>query len=232
MSTVQQDLLTMQNREYREFHKKLIPTVDETLVIGIPVPILRQYAKTLGEQESAFLQQLPHTYYEENMLHGLLLSLEKDMDLCLERLNGFLPFVDNWAVCDSLRPKCFGKQKARLLSEIQKWLASSHSYTLRFGIEMLMVHFLEEDFNPVYLQWVAKIKSQEYYVNMMIAWYFATALSKQWEPTLPYITGYQLSPFVHNKTIQKAVESYRISKEQKQLLKTYKLNESSGRYDE
>ena len=222
MSTVQQDLLAMQNREYREFHKKLIPTVDETLVIGIPVPVLRQYAKTLGEQESAFLQQLPHTYYEENMLHGLLLSLEKDMELCLERLNGFLPFVDNWAVCDSLRPKCFGKQKKRLLSEIQKWLASSHSYTLRFGIEMLMVHFLEEDFNPVYLQWVAKVKSQEYYVNMMIAWYFATALSKQWEPALPYITGYQLSPFVHNKTIQKAVESYRISKEQKQLLKTYK----------
>ena len=220
MAFVQKDLLAMQNLAYREFHKKLIPTIKEDFVIGVPVPQLRKYAKTMIDKD--FLKELPHTYYEENMLHGLLVSLEKDMELCLGRLNSFLPFVDNWAVCDSIRPKCFGKNKMRLLEEISKWLVSSHQYTVRFAIEMLMVHFLEEDFKEEYLQWVSSVKSQEYYVNMMISWYFATALSKQWECALPYITEYQLSPFVHNKTIQKAVESYCISKEKKQLLKLYR----------
>ncbi len=225
MITIQQDLLAMKNEEYKNFHKKLIPTVNENSVIGIPVPVLRQYAKSLGNGGEDFLKELPHTYYEENMLHGLLVSLEKDLELCLQKLNSFLPFVDNWAVCDSIRPKCFGKNKEGLLLQIQKWLSSSHCYTVRFAIEMLMVHFLEDDFNPVYLQWVAKVKSDEYYVNMMIAWYFATALAKQWEFALPYIEEYKLSPFVHNKTIQKAVESYRISKEQKEELKGYRISE-------
>ena len=221
MKSIQKDLLAMQNPAYREFHKKLIPTVDESRVIGIPVPEFRKYAKNLENED--FLEQLPHTYYEENMLHSLLLSQEKEIGSCLEKVNEFLPFVDNWAVCDSLRPKCFAKNKEKLLAQIKKWLGSSHNYTLRFAIEMLMVHFLDEDFNEEYLQWVACVNSDAYYVNMMIAWFFATALAKRWDVAFPYIAECKLPLFVHNKTIQKAVESYRISNRQKQALKSYRM---------
>ncbi len=219
MYNIQRDLLRMQNHTYKEFHKKLIPTVNESSVIGILIPLLRSYAKGMKQTADLFLKQLPHTYYEENMLHGLLLSLEKDIEVCFTNLNEFLPYVDNWAVCDSIRPQCFAKNKKLLLSQIQEWLDSSHEYTIRFAVEMLMVHFLDDAFRPEYLQWVAQIKSDKYYVNMMIAWYFATALSKRWYETIPYILEQKLSLFVHNKTIQKAVESYRISQEQKELLK-------------
>ena len=219
---MENDLLLMQNLKYREFHKKLIPTVDEKTIIGIPVPLLRSYAKTLNNKKE-FIQQLPHDYYEENMVHGLLLCEETDFSLCIENLNAFLPYVDNWAVCDSIRPKCFRKNKKDLLFEIQKWLVSPNPYVVRFAIEMLMVHYLDEDFKREYLQWVACVKSDEYYVNMMIAWYFATALAKQWDVSFPYIAEGKLPLFVHNKTIQKAVDSYRISNGQKQTLKSYRM---------
>lgn len=222
MDNVVRDLMNLQNLQYKEFHQKLIPTVEHKRIIGIPVPLLRVYAKNMGEYRSRFLRQLPHTYYEENMLHGLILSMEKDMDVCLEAVNQFLPFVDNWAVCDSMRPKCFAPNKPRLLLEIQKWISSEQTYILRFAIEMLMVHFLGRDFKEEYLAWVAAVTHDDYYVNMMIAWYFATALAKQWESALPFIREGKLSSWIHNKTIQKAVESYRITKEQKMELKRYK----------
>lgn len=223
--TVQEKLFELQDKKYAEFQAKLTPGVPKESFIGVRVPEVRELAKELTREGnySAFLSQLPHKYYDENMLHGLLVSEIKDYNKCIEELERFLPYVDNWAVCDIMSPKIFKKHKAELLEKIKEWSASKHIYTCRFGIEMLMSHFLDEDFKPEYLEIPASIKSEEYYVRMMVAWFFATSLSKQWDATLPFLKENRISDdWTHNKTIQKARESYRITKEQKELLEKIK----------
>ena len=221
---IREHLSNLQDLKYKDFHTKLIPTVNPDTVIGVRTPALKAYAKQLrGLDVSEFLADLPHKYYDENNLHGLLIMSIKDYDEDLAAIKNFLPYVDNWATCDLLRPVSFQKHRTELLEEIKLWLKSEHTYTLRFGIEMLMVHFLDEDFKPEYLEWLAEIRSEEYYVNMMLAWYYATALAKQWEATLPYMENYRLDKWVHNKTIQKAIESFRVTDEHKACLRKLRL---------
>lgn len=222
---VREKLFSMQDLKYKEFHSKLMPTVERDLVIGVRTPELRKFAKEFSKTESAgeFLQILPHKYYEENNLHAFMISPLEDFDETVEKLNIFLPYVDNWATCDMMRPAVFKKHRPELLAEIKKWLKSDKPYTVRFAIEMLMVHFLDEDFKVEYPQKVAKIRSDEYYVKMMVAWYFATALAYRYEEILPFIESKNLDSWTHNKAIQKAVESYRITSEQKEYLKTLKM---------
>lgn len=222
---VRDRLFEMQDLNYKAFHSKLMPTVDSDLVIGVRTPELRKFAKDFSKTEMAedFLATLPHKFYEENNLHAFMISQMKDFNSAVEKLNEFLPFVDNWATCDMMRPAVFKNHKAELLSEIEKWLKSDKPYTVRFGAEMLMLHFLEEDFDVSYPQKVAEIKSDEYYVKMMIAWYFATALAYRYDEVLPFIENRVLESWIHNKTIQKAVESYRISVEKKAFLKNLKI---------
>ncbi len=224
MKEVQKRLFDLRDSVYADFQAKLTPTVPADLFIGVRVPKVRAFAKEFGKEplHKDFLNELPHTYYDENMLHGLLISDMKDFTSCVEETDKFLPYVDNWAVCDIMSPKVFKKHKPELLTKIREWAASDKTYTCRFGIEMLMSHFLDEDFKPEYLQIPAVVKSEEYYVNMMIAWFFATALAKQWDATIGYIEKKKLSPWVHNKTIQKACESFRITEEQKTYLKNLK----------
>lgn len=219
------ELFRLQDKEYAAFQAKLTPSVPPDHFIGVRNPDTRALAKKIykeGNYEN-FLNQLPHTYYEENMVHGFILSEMKDYDICMEYIENFLPYVDNWAVNDCMSPKCFKKNKDRLLEKIRKWSASKETYTCRFGIKTLMNLYLDEDFKPEYLEIPAVIRSDEYYVNMMTAWFFATALAKQWDNTFPYIEGKRLDTWTHNKAIQKARESFRITPEQKQLLNTYKI---------
>lgn len=225
MKSITESLLELRDEEYAKFQAKLTPSVDPELFIGVRVPDVRKLAKLLKNDPNAeaFMQELPHKYYDENMLHGLLISDIKDYDKAVEETNRFLPYIDNWAVCDIMSPKVFKKHKDKLIVSIRKWAGSKETYTIRFGIEMLMSHYLDEDFNAEYLEIPAKIRSGEYYVNMMTAWFFATALAKQWESVIPYIEKKRLDKWTHNKTIQKAVESYRITDEQKEYLKTLKI---------
>jgi len=219
---IQNDLLELQDLEYKSFHSKLMPGIDPDTIIGVRTPALRAYAKKLNqsEEKEAFLQVLPHTYYEENNLHGFLVSLGKDYDKVIEDLDRFLPYVNNWATCDMMRPKVFAKNKERLIRDVKRWMDSDDVYTKRFGIEMIMVHFLDDAFQPAYLDWLSEIRSKEYYINMCIAWTFATALAKQWNQTIPYIEKRKLDDWTHKKTIQKARESYRITQKQKEYLKS------------
>ncbi len=218
-------LFENQDLKYKAFHEKLIPNVKPDTVIGVRTPILRNIAKAFlqNENKTNFMNNLPHTYYEENNVHVCLIEQIKDYNTCINELNSFLPYVDNWATCDIIRPKCFSENKEALLSEIKKWLKSNQPYTIRFAIEMLMVHFLDIDFNEIYLKEVAQIKSDEYYVNMMIAWYFATALAKQRNTAIKYIESKKMPVWVHNKAIQKAIESYRITDDDKKYLKSLKI---------
>ena len=222
ITNVQTRLFELQDLKYRDFHAKLMPTVNKEKIIGVRTPALRVFAKKYGKTDEAkeYLQILPHQYYEENNLHGLLIEQIKDYDTCLEELERFLPYIDNWATCDIPRPKCFAKHKTELLPVIKEWIASGNTYTIRYGIGTLMSFYLDEDFKPEYIELVASVQSEEYYVNMMIAWYLATALAKQWDATIPYLEERKLSPWVHRKTIQKAVESFRITSEQKVYLKS------------
>lgn len=214
-------LFVLSDETYAAFQAKLTPGIPRDRFIGVRVPALRQLAKTYAHEPEAalFLQSLPHDYYDENMLHSLLLSEMKDYAACVQAVDAFLPYVDNWAVCDILSPKVFRRHRTELIGEIRRWIASPQTYTCRFGMEMLMSHFLDEDFRPDYLELPVRVRSTEYYVNMMTAWFFATALAKQWDATLPYIQQHRLDPWTHNKTIQKARESYRITPEQKDFLK-------------
>ena len=209
---------------YRDFHSRLMPDIDKETVIGIRVPVLRKYAKSIAGTELAekFIKELPHCYYEENNLHMMLITGIKDYARCLTEIERFLPYIDNWATCDFPAPKCFEDHKEELLPVIKRWIASSETYTIRYGIGMLMRLYLDEDFDPEYVRIVAEVKSDEYYVNMMIAWYMATALAKQWDAVIPYIEEHRMPDWVHRKTIQKAVESYRITDEQKKYLKEYR----------
>ncbi|MBR5235891.1 MAG: DNA alkylation repair protein [Clostridia bacterium] len=212
----------MGEESYREFSAKLMPTVEKSRVIGIRVPALRRYAKTLDNYEE-FLNELPHTYFEENNLHAFLIEREQNFEKCIERLNVFLPYVDNWATCDGMKPKVLKKEPEKLLVHIKKWIGSNDVYTVRYAINLLMSYYLDDNFDESYLLMVAAVKSEAYYINMMRAWYFATGLAKRYEETLPFIENKVLDPWTHNKTIQKATESFRISKEQKQYLKTLKI---------
>ena len=221
---IQERLFALQDEKYREFQRSLIPGLSRENIIGIRMPAMRKLAKEFAKEPEAavFLKQLPHTYYDENILHALLIVGMKDYDACMEALEAFLPYIDNWAVCDGLSPKVFEKHKAELLRKIRLWIPSGHTYICRFGMGMLMRWFLDEDFQPEYLEMPAAVRSEEYYVNMMTAWFFATALAKQWDATIPYLEQERLDPWTHNKTIQKARESYRITPEQKEYLKTLK----------
>jgi len=220
-------LLAQQDIPYRDFQRKLIPNIAPETIIGVRTPELRKLAKEIAKKKEvgAFLQSLPHETFEENQLHAFLIEQVKDFDSCLAFVNRFLPFVDNWATCDQLVPKALAKDKVRLLAQIRSWLASDHPYTARFGVNCLMRWYLDEDFKPAYLEWVALLRSEEYYVNMVIAWYFATALAKQYGASLRFIEQHRLAPWTHNKTIQKAVESRRITIEQKEYLRTLKFNQ-------
>lgn len=217
-------LFGLQDSGYREFHSKLMPTVEKELIIGVRTPDLRKLAKEIAKTEYAekFLKILPHRYYEENNLHAFLIEEIRDYDVCIAEINRFLPFVDNWATCDMMRPKIIKKHLPETLEEIKKWIKSDDVYAVRFGVEMLMCHYLDSCFSPEYPEWVSQIKSDEYYIKMMVAWYFATALSKQYDSVVPYIENYRLDTDTHNKTIRKAIESYRITDEQKTYLRKLK----------
>ena len=224
MNDIKDELFKLQDKKYGEFQVKLIPTADPNSFIGVRTPDLRNLAKRLVKENKykEFLKELPHKYFDENQLHAFIISEIKDYDECITYINEFLPYVDNWATCDQMSPKIFKKYKDKLIDQIEIWLKSKETYTIRFGIGMLMQYYLDEEFKPTYLKKVSSIKSKEYYVNMMIAWYFATALAKQYEATIPYIENNKLDNWTHNKTIQKAIESYRITPEQKEYLKTLK----------
>lgn len=225
MTDIQTALFALRDPAYQAFQSKLIPTIDPQTVIGVRMPALRKLAREIAGTPVAegFLQELPHRYYEENNLHGLLISAIPGYDGAVAALETFLPYVDNWATCDLIRPKVFGKHLPELREQIRIWLASDHPYTIRFGMEMLMTFFLDGQFQPEYLDWVAGVESKEYYVNMMAAWYFATALAKQYDAVLPYIQQRRLEPWTHNKTIQKAMESERIPDGQKAYLRGLKV---------
>ena len=221
-------LLKNQDLQYKQFHSSLMPTINSEVVIGIKVPILRNYTKELLKKYDIqsfipFFKDLPHQYYEENNIHAFLIEKINNYDECLFQLEQFLPYIDNWATCDMLNPKVFSKNKDKLLKKINEWIKSSHTYTIRFGIGMLMRYFLDKDFNSSYLELVYSIKSEEYYVNMMKAWFFATALAKQYDATLPVFQNKKLDIWTHNKAIQKAIESFRVPAEHKQYLKTLKI---------
>ena len=226
ISEIQNFLASQQDAEYAEFQRKLIPNLLPDRIIGVRTPVLRKYAKEIAKKEgiTGFLTALPHTCFEENQLHAFILAGYRDYDLCISAVEAFLPYVDNWATCDQMSPKVFKKHLPELLVHIKEWLASEQTYTVRFGIGMLMQHYLDESFEPAYLDMVASVQLEEYYVNMMIAWYFATALAKQYEAALPYLEEQRLEQWIHNKTIQKAVESCRITKEQKEYLRTLRGN--------
>ena len=224
MTEIQEKLISLADPAYRDFTLPLLPGLAPERMIGVRMPAMRALAKELyraGAYED-FFAALPHDYHEENCLHAFLIGEIRDAERCLDEIERFLPYVDNWAVCDTIRPKTFRKNRAALLERIPVWLASGENYTIRFGIGMLMCHFLDDAFRPEYLDWAADVRSGEYYVNMMIAWYFATALAKQYESALPYLGNRRLDRWTHNKTIQKAVESYRVSEERKAYLKTLK----------
>ncbi|MCR5273991.1 MAG: DNA alkylation repair protein [Clostridiales bacterium] len=222
---IRDELKKLADEKYREMQKTIIPTADPDSIIGVRTPELRKLAKALAKRDDIdeFLSDLPHKSFDENQLHAFVLSEMKDYDACMEKLNAFLPYVDNWATCDQMSPKIFKRHKDELLKQIKVWLKSKETYTIRFAIGMLMEHFLDADFDPAYPKMVSKIRSEEYYINMMIAWYFATALAKQYDAVLPYIEEKKLSDWTHNKAIQKSVESYRITDEQKAYLKTLKV---------
>ncbi len=225
MNEIRNKLFELKDSGYKDFNCKLIPTVNIRTVIGIRVPILRRYAKEIKNSDMAkdFLKALPHRYFEENNLHAFLIAEINGYDECIKKVNEFLPYIDNWATCDSFKPKCFNKNKDKLILEIKNWLVSPLEYTVRFGILMLLTYFLDGDFKREHLDMVCAVKQGKYYIDMMVSWYFATAIAKQYESSVKYLEETRLSKFVHNKTIQKAVESFRVTKEKKDYLKTLKI---------
>lgn len=230
ISDIKKELLKNADEKYKKFQKPLIPSVSEKNMIGVRTPVLKKLVKNIKKEikkddiYKCFLNKLPHKYFEENQLHAFLLSEIKDYDECIKEINKFLPYIDNWATCDQLCPKVFKKHKNKLLNEIYKWLKAKHTYKIRFAIKMLMSHFLDEDFDKKYLDIVSKIKSNEYYINMMRAWFFATALAKQYDETIKYIENKKLDNFTHNQTIKKAIESFRVGDAHKKYLRSLKWN--------
>ena len=221
---IQEELFKLQDSKYKEFQAKLVPNIDSDSIIGIRTPELRDLAKKVFNSDySSFINELPHKYYEENLLHIFVISMIKDFDECVSEVERFLPYIDCWPVCDQSSPKVFKKNHEKLLPIVKKWIASKHVYTSRFGMRVLMNEFLDKDFKPEYLELVAKVKGEDYYLKMMVAWYFATALAKQYDATISYIENNKLDKWVHNKTIQKAIESYRVTDEHKEYLKSLKF---------
>ena len=222
------ELFKNQDKEYRDFQSGLTPNLEKEAFIGVRTPVLKKYAKEISGEENTkeFLRSLPHEYFDENQLHAFIISGIKDFHKCMEETEAFLPYVNNWATCDQMSPGVFKKNKEELLQKVWQWLDSRETYTVRFGIKMLMSFFLDEDFDIVYPERVSRLRSEEYYVNMMVAWYFATALAKQYEAILPFIEEKRLPVWTHNKTIQKAIESYRISPEQKEHLRGLKTKKA------
>ena len=222
---IREELFRLQDPEYRDFQSRLIPTMSTDRMIGVRTPELRKFAKELGKRpdKDEFLEDLPHRYYDEDQLHAFLLSEMKDYGECFAAVERFLPFVNNWATCDQMSPRVFRKHRTELLKPIRDWLVSEQPYTVRFGVGMLMEHYLDGDFDLAYPEMVARLRSEEYYVNMMIAWYFATALAKQYDAVLPFLEEQRLDVWTHNKAIQKAIESRRITPEQKAYLRGLKI---------
>jgi len=220
---VRRELFALRDEKYRDFHKKLVPTVDEARIIGVRIPALRKYAKALAaECGDEYLHLLPHHYIEENNLHAFIISGMKDFDEAMRRTEEFLPYIDNWATCDSFMPKVFKKHPAEVYEKVKQWLKSEHAYTVRYGLVTLLNNFLDEEFSVEMLDLAAALRSEEYYINMAIAWYFSMALVKQYDSALPYIIERRLDRWTHNKAIQKAIESYRISDETKAYLRSLK----------
>ena len=222
---IQARLFELRDEVYHDFQCKLMPNIDPETVIGVRVPLLRKYAKELSKipDIKEFLLDLPHRYYDENNLHGFIISLIKDYDSAVEEIERFLPYVNNWATCDLLSPKVFAKNTDRLYEKIKLWLFSEETYTVRFAIEMLMSFYLDDNFDIKYAEAVASVKPADYYVNMMIAWYFATALAKHYDEILPFISERRLDRWIHNKTISKACDSYRITDDRKAELKSHRI---------
>ena len=220
--TVYERLAAFADEKYRNFQSKLVPNIPKETVLGVRTPDMRKIAKEIRGTEEAevFLAQLPHEYYEENLVHFFLIAEIRDFDECVKAVETFLPYVDCWPVCDQSSPRAFARNHERLLPFIKKWIGSEHVYTARFGIRMLMNEFLGEDFRPEYLEWVAAVKGEDYYVKMMVAWYFATALAKRYDESVVYVEERRLDSWTHKKAIQKAIESYRVSDEHKEYLKT------------
>ena len=220
--TVYERLLKVQDKEYRDFQIKLVPNISPDAMIGVRTPDMRNIAKEVfkSDERDAFLKELPHKFYEENLVHFFLIAMIKDFDECVKAVDEFLPYVDCWPVSDQATPKSFKKNHEKLLPHIKKWIASDHVYTARFGIRMLMNEFLGEDFRLEYLEWVAAVKREEYYIKMMVAWFFATALAKRYDESVVFIEERRLEPWTHRKAIQKAVESFRVSDEHKEYLRT------------
>ncbi|MCR5591604.1 MAG: DNA alkylation repair protein [Lachnospiraceae bacterium] len=224
---IRKQLWEMQDLKYRELQVKIIPSVEAETIIGVRTPELKKLAAKI-EEDGELMNSLPHKYFEENQLHSFVISRMKDYDRCIAEVNRFLPYVDNWATCDQMSPKVFAKHRKELLESIKEWIGQSMTYTVRFAIGMLMSHFLDGDFKPEYLKMVAEVRSRDYYVRMMVAWYFATALAKQYEAAVPFIEKRRLDRWTHNKAIQKSVESYRITPEQKAYLKELKWKEKES----
>ena len=222
---IESELFSYQDLSYAQLQIRTIPSVDASRIIGVRTPQLRLFAKRLYKEPDtdSFLNELPHKYFDEDQLHAFIISLEKDFDICIAKVEAFLPYVDNWATCDQMSPKAFKKDPERLLPYIDEWIRSDKTYTVRFAVGMLMEHFLDERFDTKYADMVAALRSDEYYINMMIAWYFATALAKQYDACIPYIEEHRLDTWTHNKAIQKSVESYRITGERKLYLKSLKI---------
>lgn len=220
--TVSERLAACGDEKYRDFQSKLVPTVSRDTILGVRTPDMRRIAMEIRgtEEAEAFLAALPHSYYEENLVHFFLIAMIRDFDECAEAVEAFLPYVDCWPVCDQSSPKAFAKHHERLLPLIRKWIGSEHVYTARFGLRMLMNEFLGEDFRPEYLEWAAGVTGEDYYIKMMVAWFFATALAKRYDESIVYIEQRRLEPWTHRKAIQKAVESYRVSDGHKEYLKT------------
>lgn len=231
---ITKELFNLQDEQYRNMQIKIIPNIDAERIIGVRTPLLRAFAKDLVKKSKSsldisrtttdFLEKLPHEYFDENQLHAFIICEEKDFEKCMNRIERFLPYIDNWATCDQLSPKIFRKQENRkaLLPYIDKWIKSPHCYTIRFAIGLLLQHFLDEEFKEDYLDKAASVRSDEYYVKMMVAWYFATALAKQYDAALPFIEEKRLEKWTHNKAIQKAIESYRVTPEHKEYLRSLK----------
>ena len=222
--TVLNSLKAQEDKDFKEFQSKLVPNIDPATIIGVRTPQMKQIAKQyFGTKEGdAFLKKLPHKYYEENMVHFFMIAMIKDFDECTAAVEEFLPYIDCWPVCDQSSPKVYKKNHDKLLPFIKKWIGSEHVYTARFGMRMLMNEFLDADFKKEYLKLVADKQGEDYYLKMMIAWYFATALAKQYDAAIIYIEKHKLDPWVHRKAIQKAVESYRVTEEHKIYLKNLK----------
>ena len=225
LNDIKTELLKNIDHKYKEFQKPLIPTIDEKTMLGVRTPVLKKLAKDIKKEgiDNTFLHKLPHKYFEENQLHAFIISDIRDYDLCIKELNKFLPYIDNWATCDQLNPKIFKKHKKELLKEINKWIKNKQLYVVRFGIKMLMSYFLDEDFDKKYIDIVLNIKSKEYYINMMRAWFFATALAKQYNDAIKVIEKNKLDTFTHNQTIKKANESFRVSDDRKIYLRSLKM---------